>query len=112
MELLSPNNTQTSVGFRPYQTSCCESLNNIVNDLAIRADDFCDYIPFLSTATTIINIFQKCVILPILNLCSSKKGHYYTNLEYKSMTRCLWLLIPIIGNIVIKVLDNGLLWER
>ncbi|MCX6990779.1 MAG: hypothetical protein NTX49_06945 [Chlamydiae bacterium] len=81
-------------------------LNNLANTLAIGADKGCDYIPFVSTATTIINIFQKCVILPLMNLRHIKKGKYFEYLDNKSMTRCLWLLVPIIGNLISKVLGT------
>jgi|GEM_PF-5152313 len=79
-------------------------LNFKVNTLAIQADKACDYIPFISTATTIINIFQKCVILPLMNLCHIEKGNYYEYLDNKSFTRCFWLLIPGIGNVISRVL--------
>ena len=72
----------------------------------VNIDKVCDYLPIVSTVTNIIDIFQKCVILPLAGLFGVKKGHYYTYLDKKSFVRCLSLLIPILGNIAIWLHDR------
>ncbi len=61
-----------------------------------------DYIPVASTFTNIYYIFQKCTYPtpPIGTL-----DHHYELLQAKSFTRCIILLVPILGNITIGIGD-------
>jgi hypothetical protein len=77
-----------------------------------KVDEICDYIPFVSTATNLMDLFQKCV----LEIRGSNESGFVTefyqshqnlvmHLTQKSFTRCIILLIPILGNIVIGIYD-------
>lgn len=75
----------------------------------VKSDLISDRIPLVSTVTNLIDIFQKCLVLPLLTLASSdtvKKSYYYTHLNQKSLLRCIVLCIPIIGNIYIALQKN------
>ena len=75
-----------------------------LNKLVI-ADRVCDYIPVVSSLTNLIDIFQKCVILSFKNQITIENNHYYEHLKNKSYIRCIILLIPILGNIIVFILD-------
>ena len=79
-------------------------INNVNNFLVI-ADNTCDYVPFISTANNLIDLFLKCVVLPFLSREEIASSHYYTHLEMKSIFRCVVLLIPVIGNIIVGIYD-------
>ncbi len=64
-----------------------------------------DYIPGVSTVKSLVDIFHKVVTLPRMNPAEIQKSRYYTLLSEKSMVRCVVLLIPVLGNIVIGVYD-------
>ena len=63
----------------------------------------CDYTPFVSTATSLINLFLKYVVLPFMNQQHIAKNHYYTHIQQKSTLRSIVLLVPIIGNIAVAI---------
>lgn len=79
------------------------SLENI-RDALIWTDQFCDRLPVMSTPVNLINIFLKCVI-SCQNPDSIKKNRYFTHVKDKSLLRCVTLLIPIIGNIIVGIYD-------
>lgn len=71
---------------------------------AVSFDNFADYMPGLSTVTNLVDIFQKSII----NMTKSEKplsSSYYAHLQNKSFLRCFTLLIPILGNIIIAIVD-------
>lgn len=70
----------------------------------ITADQFFDRIPFASSVTNLVNIFQKSVFVPLVS--AETKCHYYSHLRLKSFIRCLVLLVPVFGNLIIWVMDN------
>ncbi|MBS4168373.1 HEAT repeat domain-containing protein [Parachlamydia sp. AcF125] len=71
----------------------------------LKADQISDYIPGLSTITNSIDLFQKYVVFPSKQKASISNSHYYTYLQQKSFSRCIVLLIPVIGNIIIGIYD-------
>ncbi|MBS4168594.1 HEAT repeat domain-containing protein [Parachlamydia sp. AcF125] len=71
----------------------------------LKADRVSDYIPGISTITSLIDLFQKCVVLPFKQKANISKNHYYTYLKQKSFSRCVVLLLPVIGNILIAIYD-------
>lgn len=77
-----------------------ECLNKVVI-----ADRVCDYIPLVSSLTNLVDIFQKCVILSSKNRITIENNHYYEYLKDKSYARCIILLIPILGNIIVAIFD-------
>ena len=70
------------------------------SETLVSVDHGCDKIPFLSTVTNIVNIFQKCVILPFLSQKTIDKSKYYSHLQKKGLLDCTLLAIPFIGNIL------------
>ncbi len=71
----------------------------------VNADKISAYIPIASTITNLVDLFLKCVVLPRMNKEDIAKNHYYTHLKEKSFIRCITLLIPVLGNIVIGIYD-------
>jgi len=70
-----------------------------------RADVICDYVPVISTVSTIVNLFQKFFVIPYLNRDYVNSSYYYSYLNQKSTNRCISLLVPIIGNIIVGIFD-------
>src|SRR5579864_2135951 len=75
------------------------------SNLLVTADNICSYVPLLSTVTNLVDIFQKCVVLPRMNQENIWNSYYYTHLDQKSFARCITLLVPILGNIIIAIYD-------
>ncbi|MBS4167809.1 ankyrin repeat domain-containing protein [Parachlamydia sp. AcF125] len=71
----------------------------------VKADQISDYVPGLSTITSLVDLFQKCVLLLSKQKADISKSHYYTYLQQKSFSRCIMLLIPVIGNISVAIYD-------
>jgi len=74
-----------------------------VTSFLVKADRLCDYIPLVSTVSNLIDLFQKYVVLPLL--AKGTLNQYYQHLQQKSFLRCIALLIPILGNIVVGIYD-------
>jgi hypothetical protein len=68
-------------------------------------DTFCDYVPFVSTATNFVDLAQKFIVMKLIEPAIRKSSRYYTHLHNKSAIRCIILLIPMIGNIVFVIYD-------
>lgn len=66
-------------------------------------DRICDYIPFVSTVSNLIDLFQKCVVKCLPE--GTTKNRYWSHIKDKDLLRCFILLIPILGNIYILVAD-------
>src|SRR5580700_9265774 len=75
------------------------------SNFLITTDKFSSYVPFLSTVTNLVDLFQKYVVIPQMRDEDVWNSHYFTHLDQKSFSRCVILLIPIIGNIIIGILD-------
>jgi Domain of unknown function (DUF4116) len=78
---------------------------NEVGNFFVKADNVCDYIPAVSTLSNLTDLFQKCVVLPFVSTQSITNSHYYTHLKNKSILRCIILLIPVVGNIIVGIYD-------
>lgn len=79
-------------------------MNSISNCL-VKTDHFCDYIPFVSSITNLVDLFQKCVVLPFMDKETISSSHYYKHINEKSFARCFLLIIPVIGNVIIGIYD-------
>jgi ankyrin repeat protein len=66
-------------------------------------DRVCDYIPFVSTVSNVVDLFQKCVCKCLSETVS--KSRYWTHIKQKDLFRCFILLVPILGNIYVLVSD-------
>lgn len=74
-----------------------------ITTLMSEVDNICDYIPVISTVSNLVNLFEKCAVVP----CISKESrtHYWSHIKFKEIARCLFLLIPVISNIYYFVTD-------
>lgn len=74
----------------------------IISSILIRIDDQSKYIPALSSIVAIVNIFQKCIIIPVISLLgidALKNNHYFKYIDNKSSFDCLTSLVPGVGNL-------------
>ncbi|MBS4169054.1 ankyrin repeat domain-containing protein [Parachlamydia sp. AcF125] len=78
---------------------------NIHVSFLLKADRIADYVPGLSTITNLIDLFQKYVMLPTKQKANISNNHYYSYLKQKSFSRCIVLLVPVIGNISVAIYD-------
>lgn len=77
-----------------------------ISKLLIKMDDYCDYVPFISTVSNLLDLFQKYAILPLLKN-EIKENHYFKHINQKKFYRCVLLTIPILGNIAVIMGDIG-----
>lgn len=73
----------------------------------IKMDRVCDVVPLLSTATNLIDLFQKYAVIPYLNKNCINNSAYYSYLDSKKIKEIGWLIIPVIGNIVVALQRSG-----
>lgn len=75
-----------------------------ISEALIWTDRLCDRLPLISTPVNLINIFIKCA----LN-CYSKESitenRYFSHIQDKRLLRCITLLVPIIGNVIVGIYD-------
>jgi len=69
-------------------------------------DMFFDYVPFISTVTNIVNIFQKFLIIPFIDKDYLKESHYFFHIQNKGLFRCVLLIVPILGNLIVIGVDS------
>lgn len=65
-----------------------------------------DYVPGLSTVTSLVDLVQKA-FLHLKGEQVVKSSAYYTHIQDKSKLRCVALLVPVLGNIVVGLYDLG-----
>jgi hypothetical protein len=78
---------------------------NTVSNFLVKTDCLCDYVPLVSSATNLVDLFQKCVVLPLMDKSKIASSHYYKHLDQKSFFRCFLLVIPVVGNIIVGIYD-------
>ncbi len=76
----------------------------LCSQVLVEMDKTCDYLP-ISPVTNLVALFLKYVILPHLDRQTVENSHYYRHLKRKDDVRCVILLIPILGNILITLYD-------
>lgn len=76
-----------------------------VSSTLIALDHTFDHIPFVSTATNLVDLFQKSIFIPVLSPKNLTSCRYFVHLKVKSFFRCLVLLFPFIGNLTIYFID-------
>jgi len=76
-----------------------------VRSRMVSLDNFFDYVPVFSTITNIVDLFQKCLVLPFMDKKNIADSHYFTHIDQKSAGRCALLLIPVIGNLAAIFFD-------
>lgn len=80
------------------------SVSSIASPL-VSLDTLMDYIPVVSTLTNLVDLFQKCLVVPFMHEKYIHTSHYFTHIKNKSFARCAVLLLPVVGNIVIILYD-------
>lgn len=80
-------------------------MNVDTTNFFTKLDKVCDYMPVVSTLSNITDLVQQVLVLPFLNTDFRVKNNYYTHLECKTLFRPLLLLIPVIGNIIVAIID-------
>ncbi len=78
---------------------------NIDNILFKSALETMDYVPVISTVKNLGDIFAKAVWKPDLETLSTHAKTYYEHIIDKSYLRCVLLLIPVVGNLLVWVID-------
>jgi hypothetical protein len=74
----------------------------------VETDCVCDYVPFVSSLSNLVDLFQKSVILPFMAEKTILSNHYFEHLDQKKYLRCLILIIPVIGNLIVGIYDFSL----
>lgn len=70
----------------------------------------CDYVPLASTVTNLSDLFVKAQIEREKNHPSEAKGldsRYITYVDHKPWFRCVILLFPVVGNLLVAIYDLG-----
>ena len=75
------------------------------SDFLIQTDKTAERIPLVSTVTNLVDIFLKYVVFPKMKSENINNNHYFTHLNNKKAIRCIILLIPVLGNIVVGIYD-------
>lgn len=78
------------------------SLNGY--DILVFIDKAADRVPFFSSITNMVDLFIKANMSDKAQ-APSQSDRYYTHIKDKSPFRCILLLIPIFGNIVVALID-------
>lgn len=78
----------------------------------VRLDVMLDYVPVASTVTNLVDLFQKVLVLPFMDKDYVDSSHYFTHLNEKSFARCVLLLVPVIGNLMVMIYDLSTLKVR
>ena len=71
-----------------------------INNFFVKNYEKLDYIPIASTLKSTKELFEKYVALPFRNSQATSE-HNYSYLNNKPLLRCITLLIPVIGNILV-----------
>lgn len=68
-----------------------------------KIDQRLDYVPVVSTVTNLVNLFLKHVYIPGVDegRISNDRFLYHHYLQNKGSKRCLLLLLPVVGNIMV-----------
>lgn len=71
--------------------------------LLVRTDEVLSCLPIISTPVNAVNIFVKGVLatLAVFNRGVISKNYYFSYLHNKSLSDCVFLLIPFVGNFVV-----------
>lgn len=82
---------------------------NISSHTLIKSDNICDYIPVISTLSNLTDLFLKYVRIPLANHTlppfNRSPSPYYKHLKEKHTLRCVTLLTPFIGNVIVLIYD-------
>jgi hypothetical protein len=71
-----------------------------------KLDRMTDYIPVVSTVTSLVKLFQIAVVLPRKSETELNESWYYQRLQYEDLNRRKILLMPIVGNLYACCFDT------
>jgi hypothetical protein len=71
------------------------------NKFFVKLDLVCDYIPVISTISNIVDLAQKALIYCFRADPRPISSYYFRHIKKKDVNDCVWLLIPVIGNIYV-----------
>jgi len=80
-------------------------IHNGIENCLIALDEFSDSIPFVSSATNITNLFLKFAVIPAFHAMDIGQNRFFEYIERKDTYRCIALLFPVVGNIVVLMHD-------
>lgn len=80
-------------------------ITNRLSNFFISFDRTSDLIPLVSTFTNTVYLLQKISISLFTTDADSLKSRYIRHLNKKSASRCIVLLVPVLGNALIGVYD-------
>lgn len=80
------------------------SIPILIEKGLVGLDCICDYIPFVSSLSNIVDLVAKSILDKSIPY-GGTTNYYFTHLRAKSSNRSTILLIPIIGNIVVCFYD-------
>lgn len=73
--------------------------------MCVKLDTYADYIPVVSSITNLVDLFLKYVFRPCVGEAQLQNNHYFAYLDTKTWLRSITLLVPVIGNILIAIID-------
>lgn len=94
----SYNSSDSSFSRSQREPTVSRSISNKIFSCLKTADHVADFIPFLSTATNVIDLGAKLVLTCFASKKTIDSNRYFKHLDEKSIGKCLVLLIPIAGN--------------
>lgn len=83
------------------------NIKPAIIQLLINLDHAFDYIPGLSTITNTVDLIQKRILKDKQIDSLSAKNHYYQHITDKATWRCVVLLVPVIGNLIVALYEIG-----
>lgn len=81
------------------------SLVQKVENILITIDHYSDYVPFWSSVTNLVDIFEKGLGEWVCGTEALKEHEYCKYIHDKPYWRCTLLILPIIGNVIIAIYD-------
>jgi hypothetical protein len=73
----------------------------------LRRSQCFDLIPVVSSFSNLIELFIRYVILPFKGAEAVKGSRYFTHLKEKPLAHFLLLLVPVLGNIIVWMLNRS-----
>lgn len=75
-----------------------------MSNALIRIDQICDYLP-IAPITNFVDLFEQCAFRCCCSSKSIKDNRYLSYINNKNTLRCVVLLVPILGFIVVGIYD-------
>lgn len=66
-----------------------------IKNIFTRTYYFIERVPVLNSATNLIDLCQKCIVLPFMDKNKIASSHYYSRIERKNLSKCFLLSLPL-----------------